>query len=264
MSEKYINNNIKVKKNNYKEMNMSDKININLNNLLVQIQKINFNKILESVVNIIFPRKCGFCNQIINEEYTCQKCKKNLEYICINEILFGKEKDFYEFCICTYSYTGIIRNKLLQFKFRNKKYLYETLASNLLKSIEEYKEQIDYVIAVPISITRYLERGYNQADLIAKFISRGINKTQLKYVLIKTKNNHKQSILKYKERTLNVSRAYSVFQKEKINGKTILLIDDIFTTGATVRECSRVLKENGAKKIIAAVIAKTQMIKYKE
>lgn len=255
---------IKDIKSNFEEVNMFDKIINYLKNILEQIQEINFIKIIETIINIIFPRKCGFCNQIINQEYTCQKCKKNLEYICINEILFGKEKDFYEFCICTYSYAGIIRNKLLQFKFKNKKYLYETLASELLKSVNEYINQIDYVIAVPISINRYFERGYNQAELIAKFISKKIDKKQLKYVLIKTKNNNKQSLLKYQERILNVSRAYSVLKKDKIKGKTILLIDDIYTTGATVRECSKVLKENGAKKIIVAVLAKTQMKKYKK
>lgn len=241
-----------------------NKNNINivrLQNIFEQIPKINFNKIMESIVNIVYPRKCGFCNRRINEEYTCQKCKKNLEYICINEVILGKEKDFYDYCICAYSYTEIIRNKLLQFKFKNKKYLYETLSDGLLKIVRKYQEQFDCIIVVPISLNRYLERGYNQADLIAKFISKKLNKKQLKYVLIKIKNNHKQSQLKLQERGLNVSKAYNVFQKEKIQGKNILLIDDILTTGATVRECSKVLKENGAKKVIVAVVAKTQMLK---
>ena len=133
------------------------------------------------------------------------------------------------------------------------------MASGLLQNIKAYQYQIDCIIAVPISMKRFWERGYNQADLIAKFLAKKINKKQLKFVLVKTKNNNKQSTLDFQERMLNVSQVYKVFQKNKIKDKTILLIDDIFTTGATVNECSRILKENGAKKIIVAVVAKAQI-----
>jgi len=225
------------------------------------LQKIRLELIIEGMINLIFPKRCGICNQGINEEYTCQKCKKKLEYICINEMILGKEKDFFAFCICAYAYSGIVRKKILQFKFQNKKYLYQSLSQKLFEILKEYQEEIDEIIAVPISWKRFCERGYNQTSLIASFLAKALKKRQLKHVLIKSKNNNKQSRLKIQERISNVTGVYAVLQKEKIAGKTILLIDDILTTGATIRECSRVLRESGAKKIIVAVVAKTQMRK---
>lgn len=227
------------------------------NNLKI-IEKINLNEIIEIVDNLIFPKRCGFCNKIINKEYTCQKCKKNLEYICINEIVLGEKTDFYTYCFSAYSYTGIVRNKILQFKFNNKKYLYGALSEHLLNMLKPLENEIDIIIAVPISWKRYLERGYNQANLIANQIAKGLRKKCLKNVLIKTKDNKKQSKLKFRQRAENVIGVYKILHSEKIKDKNVLLIDDILTTGATIRECSKILIENGVKKVIAAVVAKTE------
>lgn len=221
-------------------------------------KKLDSKRILEEFLKILFPRKCGFCNQRIKEEYTCQNCKKNLEYICVKEIFKGEN---FEYGIFAYSYTGLVRKKILEFKFKNKKYLYKALTEKLVKNLELYQVEIDVVVSVPISWKRYLERGYNQSDLIANYISNKINKPKLKHVLIKNKNNLKQSTLKNQERIENVKDVYHVLRKEKLEGKTVLLVDDIVTTGATVEECSKVLKVNGARKVIVATIARAQMHK---
>lgn len=217
---------------------------------------------VKKLLEIIFPRKCAFCNIIINEDYTCKKCKKKLEYMCTNyayeEIINRK----FENLIYAYFYIGIIREKLLEFKFKNKKFLYKFLSERLVNEIRKYCiQKFDYIIPVPISFKRYLERGYNQSYLIAKFISKELNKPLIKLGLIKVKNNLKQSTLKIDERLQNVKGAYKVLNSKLINGKNILLVDDIYTTGTTVNECSKVLKASGANKIIVATIAKAKIDK---
>lgn len=214
---------------------------------------------IEKILELIFPRKCGFCDTLIKNNYVCEKCKKNLESIFTNGKIVKVKGKYFEILISSYFYTGIIRKRLMDFKFKNKKFLYKSLSEKLLENVQELATEIDGIIAVPISVNRYFERGYNQSKLIAKYISENLNKPLYNYTLIKVKNNLKQSEIDMKTRLCNVSNVYKVFNKKVIYGKKILLIDDIYTTGATVNECSRVLKQNGAKQIIVATIAKTEL-----
>lgn len=216
---------------------------------------------IEKILEIIFPRKCGFCNTLINEYFTCKKCKKKLEYICTNDKLKKIENKYFDYLISSYFYIDVIRNKILEFKFKNKKYLYKSLAEKLLEDLKPYKHMIDGIVSVPISLNRFIERGYNQSELIAKYVAKGLNKSLIKFVLFKTKNNKKQSELGIEQRSKNVQNAYKVLNKKIISEKNLLLIDDIFTTGATINECSKVLKQNGAKMVIAATVAKVNLQK---
>lgn len=224
----------------------------------------------EKILDFIFPRKCAFCNCRIKEDYTCKKCKKNLEYICIPETNLieenkreksKREKNQFDSCFCSYFYEGIIREKILAFKFQNKKYLYLALSERLIALLQNQKETIDLVLSVPISWERYFERGYNQSALIAKQIALSLQKPYEKHILVKKKNNEKQSTLSLLKRKKNVQGVYDIWQKEKIKGKNILLIDDILTTGATLNECSRILKENGARQVLVGVIARAKIHK---
>lgn len=212
---------------------------------------------LKKIMDIIYPKKCGFCN-IINEEYTCKKCKKKLEYIYTEDKVIKVENKYFDYMISAYFYEDIIRRKILEFKFLNKKYLYKSLSEKLVNDLRGYDKLFDCIVYVPVSLKRYLERGYNQAYLIAMYISKELNKTLVRFGIIKIKNNNKQSKLGMEQRITNVKDVYRVVFKNKIKGKRILLIDDIYTTGATVNECSKVLKEAGAKEIFVATIAKVK------
>lgn len=241
--------------------------------------------LLEKILNIIFPKKCAFCKTIIKKDYTCKKCKKNLEYICNNHKIEKVNGKYFELLISSYEYKEKIRDKILEFKFKNKKYLYKPLAELLLNDITQYISNsidnvnsntenynksdtndyianFDCIVYVPISIKRYFERGYNQSKLIAKFISQKLNKPLINYALLKIKHNQKQSKLGILQRKQNVEGAYKILNKNAITQKNILLIDDIYTTGATANECSKILKQNGAKSIIVATIAKAEINKH--
>ena len=119
-----------------------------------------------------------------------------------------------------------------------------------------FLKKYDIIIPVPISKQRNKNRGYNQSLLLAKEISKELNIECIDKCLIKIKNILPQSSLKKEERIRNVKNVYSIKNTQNISGKKILLIDDIYTTGSTVIECSRILAENGAKDIGILTIAK--------
>ena len=109
---------------------------------------------------------------------------------------------------------------------------------------------------VPISRKRLKTRGYNQCYLIAKEISKILNINLENDVLVKKKNNKVQSTLNKNEREKNVQSVYKLLNKNKVKNKKILLIDDIYTTGSTVNECSKELCVAGAKVVDIFTIAK--------
>ena len=103
---------------------------------------------------------------------------------------------------------------------------------------------------------RYKERGYNQSLLIAREIAKNENVKLRNNVISKVKNNNTQSKLNKEERAENVKNVYKITNNKEIIDKNILLIDDIFTTGATLNECSKMLKQASAKKVDVLTIAK--------
>ena len=157
-----------------------------------------------------------------------------------------------------FKYDNLIRKLIIDYKFNEKPYLYRSFLEFLNNYQKEYIQFkiYDIIIPVPISKKRKRERGYNQSLLIAREIS---SKEKIKLgdkVISKVKNNNTQSKLNKEERAENVKNVYKITNNKEIINKNILLIDDIFTTGATLNECSRMLKQAGAKKIDVLTIAK--------
>ena len=120
----------------------------------------------------------------------------------------------------------------------------------------DFVKNYDIIMPVPMHKIKKLKRGYNQSELFAKGISKMLEIPISVDSLIKQKNTLMQSSLGKDERVKNVQNAYKVINAEKIENKKILLIDDIYTTGATIKECKRVLQQAGVKEIGVLVIAK--------
>ncbi len=192
-----------------------------------------------------------------NTEFTCKNCKIKLEYYRRDCHDISPSKYYFDKAFFSYKYIGEIRQLMLKYKFYNHKYLYKffayDLSNKLLNYLAKTQTKIDYIVAVPISFKRYLERGYNQSWLIASEVSQVLDVPTLRFCLIKFKHNKRQSELSMFQRATNTKDVYNVFFKKSIEGKNILLIDDIYTTGSTVNECSKVLKKCGANRIIVAV-----------
>ena len=157
-----------------------------------------------------------------------------------------------------FKYDNLIRKLIIDYKFNEKPYLYRSFLEFLNNYQKEYIQFkiYDIIIPVPISKKRKKERGYNQSLLIARKISSKEKIKLVDKVISKVKNNNTQSKLNKEERAENVKNVYKITKDKEIINKNILLIDDIYTTGATLNECSRMLKQAGAKKIDVLTIAK--------
>ena len=207
------------------------------------------NKIINNILNLVYPTVCGFCNQICKENL-CKKCEIKIKEYEINSIRKIKDKYFDEL-LCLFKYEDDIRETLIKYKFQNKAYLYKTFSKIILKNekICGFLKKYDIIIPVPISKKRKQKRGYNQSLLIAKDIANFTNLKLEDKCLIKQKETIEQSKLNKNERKINVQDAYKVKNKEKIFNKNVLIIDDIYTTGNTVNECARILRQAGTKNI---------------
>lgn len=217
-------------------------------------------KIQEKVLNLIYPQTCGICGKL-SPKSLCPRCEINLKKQSENQIIKNGEEienKYFDELIYIFKYEGQIRKLILDYKFNEKSYLYKMFVNFLLKNkkIFENIKNYDTIIPVPISKKRLKTRGYNQSLLIAKEIS---NKTNLELVnncLIKTKNIIEQSKLNKEDRMQNIQGVYELKNEQLIENKKILLIDDIYTTGSTVNECSKILRQGNPSKIGILVLAK--------
>ena len=217
-------------------------------------------------LNLIFPPKCIFCGELLKgkgENETCLPCRKNLPY-CMALNIKGIEGDNFIRAVSAFIYKDYVADSIYRFKSRGCRQYAKTYASYLKLSIEHYYKDItfDFIVSVPMTKRKLAERGYNQAQLIAQRLSSDIGIPYLTNALIKSKETTKQQNLSRDERKYNLAGVFEVAKSNEINGKTILLIDDVFTTGATIEECSYALLANGAESVYAATVAVTMLERH--
>ena len=208
----------------------------------------------EICINFIYPMECAFCGRKINEGYTCGKCLNIIEYYHEKVNVCTDKNVQCDKIISIIPYDGFMKEKILQYKFHGAKYLAPAFAELIALKFNKHNINCDLITSVPISDKRLKERGYNQSDLIAKYLSKFTKKYYKKDILLKTKNNLRQSELNLNERKENVKDAYSIKNIEIVKDRRIVLVDDIFTTGATLNECAKVLKCAEAKEVIGLTV----------
>ncbi len=161
-------------------------------------------------------------------------------------------------------YEGTLREAIHLFKYEKKKSLAKPLGDLLIKHLEETcpragkeggLEKIDFVIPVPLHSKKLREREFNQSGLLARLVGRHFRKPVLEGNLIRKKTTTPQFELDRKERLKNVKGAFAIKRREEVKGKNLLLIDDVRTTGATLKECHKVLRRAGAKEIHMLTLA---------
>ena len=215
---------------------------------------------VSKILNLIYPQICGMCGKI-NKNSLCKKCEIELKKQAENQIINNGEEiqdKYFNELMYIFKYEGQIRKLILDYKFNEKSYLYLTFVNFLLKNkkIFENIKNYDTIIPVPISKKRKTTRGYNQSLLIARKIAEQTDFELMNNCLVKTKNIIEQSKLNKEDRIQNIQGVYELKSKQLIENKKIILIDDIYTTGSTVNECSKILKQGNPKKIGILVLAK--------
>lgn len=211
---------------------------------------------INSALDYFFPPICGMCGEI-NENYICNNCYENIKKIkkcVINEY---NNRNFSKH-LYIFRYEGIIRNKIIEYKFEDKGYLYKMFAKIILsyKKTCNFIKKYDVIIPVPISKKRKKKRGYNQSELVANELAQKLNQDIWTDIIIKKKDNKPQSELNKLERIKNVEDIYKINKPIEVKNKKVLLLDDIYTTGSTVNEIARKLKQNQTQEIGVITLAK--------
>lgn len=238
----------------------------------------NFKVGLDKLINGIFPDKysCIYCGKELPSPKRlglCAECEREIIFahdICLK---CGRVKKgdgvFCDNCIATdrnfdkarssVVYEGIAKELDMRLKFGSGKYLAKYLSAFMVDTLLENELFSNVVISVPLSKKRKRMRGYNQSEELAIGVSKALKMNYVKGVVVKTKDNLMQAKLSGKEREENVIGVYEVAKPEVVKGKSVLLIDDVLTTGATTGEIARVLKKAGADKVDVLVFASPQM-----
>lgn len=231
---------------------------------------------LEFIASLLYPKKCVRCRK--GGAYICDNCFATISFlqyqICavcqkgsIDGLTHPKCKARYgiDGIISSIAYRGIVKKLLYQFKYPPylsdlKTILGRVFYEGLIQQ-EAFASFISqknvYIISVPLHPKRMKKRGYNQAELLAKELSISLEIKYVPNVLVRKINTKPQFDLKKEERGRNILGAFNLNAKfkEKLKDKRFLLVDDITTTGSTLRECAKVLKKSGAEKVLGITLA---------
>jgi competence protein ComFC len=234
-----------------------------------------FFKVLELM---FFPSFCKLCGELLNregEKVVCTSCLKELKprrssyCLCCGSFFetYGdphlcykcmKRKPVFSLQRSCSVYRGKLKDLILLFKYQKFKVLGEKLASYMYRSLlpdEALWWDLDAVIPVPLHKARKRKRGFNQSYELARYLADFKGLELLENALIKKVNVPPQTSLPAEQRKINNKGAYKVVAPQKIKGKILLLVDDVYTTGATVSECSSVLLKSGAREVRVATLA---------
>ena len=204
----------------------------------------------------LFPRKCLLCQGILprQESDLCGECRRETAQFAQR----GTMQDLDGWTALWY-YDGPVRDSLLRYKFNGKRHYASGYGRLLAMQVSRILPTLDLITWVSVSPKRKRERGYDQSELLAQVLSRELN-LPAGPTLRKVRNNPAQSgISDPGLRRKNVENVYQALENGNLTGKRVLLVDDIVTTGATSRECAKVLRRAGAKEIYLAAMAAGKM-----
>jgi len=215
-----------------------------------------FTKIITPLLNLIFPIECLACRK--ENTYLCLSCLDKIKLADQGQP-FDHQLKHLDRALWVASYEDkIVRQAIHCLKFRYIKELAKPLTELMIRCYQNlnFKDFNPLIIPVPLHKKRLLERGFNQTELLAKNLSDYFNLPLADEVVIKKKITPHQVGLSKKQRLTNVKDSFEVIKPEIIKNQQILLIDDVITTGSTLEEMARVLKEKGAKEVWGLVVAK--------
>ena len=196
----------------------------------------------------IEPPRCAVCSQpfpgAIFESFVCANCTDR--------------KLHFECAVAPYLSRGVVREFIHRFKYDRERYLRQPLAAWLAEALQDERlsdRPFDLLVPVPLHSTRQRERGFNQAAELATLLSRRCG-VPAESVLKRIRYTTTQTRLDREQRMENLRGAFRLRDKASVQGRHLLLIDDVFTTGSTVDECARVLRQAGAASVRVATVAR--------
>ena len=213
-------------------------------------------KVVDWLLDMIYPPRCAFCRRLLSgrEKGVCRFCRPKLPYVPAD----GQVQHFrnVDKCLSPLYYHGSVKDSLHRYKFGGATAYADIYSEFIVKCIDENQISCDSITWVPLSRRRLRRRGYDQAELLAKLIAKHLGQSPVR-LLKKQRDTPPQSKTgSVEKRRANIAGAYACLRPELVQGKQVLLVDDIVTTGATLSEAARVLKKAGAKEVICATLAR--------
>jgi len=213
---------------------------------------------LDEILNILYPEKntcmiCDYWDKYIGEDYICRECFLKLKElkghrcrICSKPLVGAgdvcleciEHKKYFKKIYSPYLYKGELKEVIKDYKYNNKPYFYKMLGHLLLEYIKGIDINIDIITFVPLHKNKKRKRGYNQAELIAKYLGKRLDIPCMK-LIERTVDTIPQNKLNNEDRRQNLKNTFKSI--EKVKNKKILIVDDVYTTGTTINECSKVL-----------------------
>ncbi len=205
------------------------------------------------LLDLFFPRKCIFCRALLKEGETdlCRSCR-------IEAPDFSSAKNNIPFVAgwtAVWYYRGNVKHSIHRYKFRGALSYADSYGRFLAMRISQMDMDYDYITWVPVSFRRRLSRGYDQVAILAKATAKELGVPIFPTLKKKRHTPAQSGLADPAQRKANVIGAYEILQDADIAGKTILLIDDVITTGSTISECAKTLLTAGASKIYCAAVA---------
>lgn len=226
------------------------------------------NDIKEGMLNILFPPRCAVCGDIVIKSGTicaecnqklqrvlgakCVKCGKELESDIIEKCYdCNKKQHYFNRGVAVFVYNEAIKKSIYKFKYKDKreyaKFYAKEIVALYIEEIERWG--VEAFVPIPLHRSRLRTRGYNQACDISNELSVLVDVPCKKDILIRRKATVPQKELSNLQRKNNLQKAFAI-RKYKLDGlKCVALIDDIYTTGSTMDQCARLLKEAGVEKV---------------
>jgi ComF family protein len=211
---------------------------------------------LQGVRELIFPDNCLLCRQFLNSRHQRQLCKACMELLEFNngKNICDDTKNHYAF---DQAWAAILYNETAQkllhaFKYSSKTSLHRTFVPLMITFVDRHQipiQSFDMITPVPLYPARLRERGYNQSSLLSGGLSRHFGIMHKEDLLIRRKNTSTQTELGAKQRWTNLEGAFKINNSVPVTGKSVLIIDDLFTTGATLHWAADALKTAGAVRV---------------
>lgn len=228
-------------------------------------------KLFNAITKTLFPPVCNVCGSKLHdyENMICDNCMVDIpltnNWHVPHNIIYDRlrEKVSLESAITLFHYTTEDRysNIILNLKFRNQRRLaYEmgAVMGRYIRNSEAVKD-VDYIIAVPLHVSRRRWRGYNQSDYIARGLSDVLGIDVLKGVVVRYRKSKVQSKVRgIKGREDNVRDIFRIDDVDILRGKRVMLVDDVITSGATMASCGNILVKNCKVKLIAVALSSTK------
>ena len=234
---------------------------------------------IEAILDFIWPRRCAVCGKASDRpgRHVCSDCVNRLPFVptdgCCRICGRAAEKLDGEF-LCTdcrarrpsfdraasaLSFDGEARELVNGFKFRERLWLRDDFADWLEAAARvRFKvEEVDVVVPMPSTLPHRIDRGYNQCDYLGRALAKRLAKPYGRRALKRTGWPKRQGGLSEEDRRANVLGTFAVRTPEAVRGKTVLVVDDIMTTGSTLSECAAELKRVGATRVWCVTLARS-------